>query len=88
MGTEKIEDVSTEKLLRRKKFFGWILRIYLIVILLFLVAIMLDITQNEFDSTIVIIGGVTTSQIWLPLLMVHRINMELERRGDTTGTSR
>jgi uncharacterized membrane protein YhaH (DUF805 family) len=82
MVKEKIEDVSTKKLLRRKKFFNWILRIYLIVILVFIVAIMLDITQNEFDSTILIIGGVCTSQIWLPLLMISKINKELESRGD------
>ena len=82
MVKEKIEDISTKKLLRRKKFFNWILRIYLIVILVFIVAIMLDITQNEFDSTILIIGGVCTSQIWLPLLMISKINKELESRGD------
>ena len=82
MAKEKIEDVSTEKLLRRKKFFTWILRIYLVVILVFVVAIIFEITQNEFDSTILIIGGVTTSQIWLPLLMISMINKELERRGD------
>ena len=88
MAKENIEDVSTDKLLRRKKFFAWILRVYLIVILVFTVAIILAITQNEFDSTIVIIGGVTTSQIWLPLLMIHKINKELERRGDTTVTTK
>ena len=82
MAKEKIEDVSTDKLLRRKKFFAWILSIYLIVILVFIVAILFDITQNEFDSTIVIIGGATTSQIWLPLLMIIKIKKELERRGD------
>jgi len=81
MATERIEDVSTDKLLRRKKFFTWILRVYLIVILVFIVAIMLDITQNEFDSTILIIGAVCTSQIWLPLLMISKIRKELERRG-------
>ena len=81
MATEKIEDVSTEKLIRRKKFFSRILGVYLIVILAFVVAIMLDITQNEFDSTILIIGGVCTSQIWLPLLMISKIRKELERRG-------
>jgi hypothetical protein len=59
-----------------------ILGIYLIVILVFIVAIMLDITQNEFDGTILIIGGVTTSQIWLPLHRIHKISEELERRGD------
>ena len=41
MAKENIEDVSTDKLLRRKKFFVWILRIYLIVILVFTVAIIL-----------------------------------------------
>ena len=82
MAKENIEDISFEKLLRRKRFFTWILRIYLLVILVFIVAIMLDITQNEFDSTILIIGGVCTSQIWLPVLMISRINKELERRGD------
>jgi hypothetical protein len=42
---------------------------------------MLDITQNEFDSTILIVGGVCTSQIWLPLLVISKIRKELERRG-------
>jgi len=82
MATEKIEDVSTEKLLKRKKFFTWILRIYLIVILVFIVAIILEIIQNEFDSTILIIGGVCISQIWLPPLMISKIKKELERRGE------
>jgi hypothetical protein len=43
---------------------------------------MLDITQNEFDSTILIIAGVCTSQIWLPVLMIGKIKKELDRRGD------
>ena len=89
MAKEKIEDVSTDKLLlRRKKFFAWILSIYLIVILVFIVAILFDITQNEFDSTIVSIGGATTSQIWLPLLMIIKIKKELERRGDNQMTKK
>ena len=81
MATEKIEDVSTDKLLKRKKFFAWILRIYLIVILVFLVAIILEIIQDEFESTTLIIAGVCTSQIWLPILMLGKIKKELERRG-------
>lgn len=82
MVKEKIEDVSTELLLRRKKFFTWFLRIYVIVILVFIVAIILDLAQDEFDSSIVIIGGVCTSQIWLPVMMITKIKKELERRGD------
>jgi hypothetical protein len=82
MEKEKIEDVSTAKLVKRKKFFTWILRVYLIVILVFLLAIILEITQDEFDSTTLIIAGVCTSQIWLPLMMLGKIKKELERRGD------
>ena len=81
MAKERIEDVSTEKLLKRKKFFAWILRIYLLVILIFLVAIVLEITQNEFESTTLIIAAVCTSQIWLPVMMVSKIKKELESRG-------
>lgn len=81
MAPERIEDVSTEKPVRKKKFFTRISGIYLTVILVFVVAIMLDITQIEFDSTILIIGGVCISLIWLPLLMISKIRKELERRG-------
>lgn len=81
MRQENIEEISTEKLLKRKKFFAWIMRVYLIVILVFLVAIILEVTQDDFDSTTLIIAGVCTSQIWLPVMMLSKINKELERRG-------
>lgn len=82
MAKERIEDVSTEKLLKRKKFFSWILRIYLVVILVFLAAILLEISQNEFESSTFIIAAVCTSQIWLPVMMISKIKKELESRGE------
>lgn len=82
MAKEKIEDVSTEKLLKRKKFFTWILGVYLGVILVFIVLIIHAITQDKFDSTVLVSVIVIAAMIWLPLFVLNSIKKELERRGD------
>jgi tellurite resistance protein TehA-like permease len=83
MAKEKIEDVSTEKLLKRKKFFFITTGICIGIILVFIALIVYDlindgkVEKTSFYGLIPIVGI-----IWLPVFAIRAINAELERRED------
>ena len=82
MAKEKLEDVSTESLLKRKKFFTWILGVYIGLILVFIALVIYGKTQDKFESPTLIFGAVTASMVWLPIFIINSINKELKRRED------
>ena len=86
MPQEKIEDVSTEKLLKRKKFFQFISRVHLGVLIVFTTLIVADLIKSEGTERSTLLGGfVTLSTVWIHFFIINRINTELKRRKDTAG---
>jgi len=89
MTREKIEDVSTEKLLKRKKFWFVILAIYLGLILAYIAFFIYDLAdggqldKSLYSGLIAIVGT-----IWLPIVGLKAIKDELKRRDDNHMTEK
>ena len=83
MARKKIEDVSTEKLLKRKKFWFVIIGIYIGLILVYLAFFIYDLAdggqldKSLYSGFIAIVGT-----IWLPYVGLKAIKAELKRRND------
>jgi hypothetical protein len=81
MAKEKIEDISTEKLIKRRKFFDFLFRVYLGIAVVVVFLIFFDLIKGrEMDNTTLIAGLVILLNFWYPLLMVRKIKAELTRR--------
>ena len=82
MTKEKIEDVATDILLKRKKSLSLILGIALGLFLVFIALIIYDLTQDEFGSS-ALFGAIATSSMSLSFwLLLKKIDKELKRRED------
>ena len=84
---KKIEDISTEKLLKRKKLAIWLLWVMLIAILITVAASVYDyFTEEEFSITPFLgsISGCAAASIAL-FAGLRKTREELERRKDTQG---
>ena len=83
MAKEKIEDVSKEKLMKRKKFFNVIKGIYLGLILFYIAFFIYDIIDGgQFDKSLYYGLVAIIGTIWIPLYALKGINTELKRRAD------
>ena len=83
MAQEKIEDVSTEKLIKRRKFFFIIAGIFVGVLLAFIGLMIYDyIKEGEIEKSTLFSGLTTLACFWIPLFIINRINIELKRRKD------
>ena len=81
MAQENIEDVSTEILLKRKKFITFLVGIFIGVLLTWIGLIIYDFIKNGETSKSTILGGLgTLAFFWLPLYMLKKVNDELKRR--------
>ena len=81
MATEKIEDVSTEVLLKRKKFIIFLAGIFIGIGLIMIVFIIYDLFQDKEMSRSTISGAIVSlTGFWLPLFMLGKVNRELKRR--------
>ena len=83
MAKEKIEDVSTEVLIRRKRFIRVLLGIFIGVTAVWVGLIIYDlITDGQIQQTT--IYGVLPSLccIWIPIMMLGKVNAELRKRDD------
>ena len=81
----KIEDLSTEKLLKRKKLAIWLLWVMVIAILITVAASVYDyFTEEEFSITPFLgsISGCTAASIAL-FAGLKKIREELDRRKDS-----
>lgn len=83
MAKEKIEDVSTEKLLRRRKVFSFLQGLYLGIAVVVVTLTFFDLIKGrEFDTNLAVLGVIILSSIWLPWMILRRIRVELKRRAD------
>ena len=83
MATEKIEDVSTEILQKRKKFATFLLGLFIGIIIVWLGLIIYDFIKNGETSNSTIFGGLgSLACSWIPLYILNKINTELKRRRD------
>ena len=83
MAQEKIEDVSNEILLKRKKFITFLVGIYIGVLVVWIGLIIYDIIKNGEISKSAILGGTgALATFWIPLLMFKKVNDEFKRRAD------
>ena len=81
MAKAKIEDVSTDKLVKRRNFFDFLFRLYLGIAVVVVGLIFFDfIKGREFDNSTLIAGIVILTNFWVPLLINRRIKAELIRR--------
>ena len=82
MAKEKVEDLSTEKLLKRKKFFTLIGGIYLGIVLVFIGLIIYDLIDNGSVERTTLTSAIPIfATIWIPVIFLREINTELKRRG-------
>jgi hypothetical protein len=83
MATERIEDVSTEKLLKRKKFIVFLIGLFIGIIIVWLGLIAWDLIKKGSVELRTLSGMVAPlAIIWLPFFMLSRVNAELKRRGE------
>ena len=82
MAKEKIEDLSMEVLLKRKKFFTFIAGIFIGVMLVWIALIIYGLIEEGAIESINYGGIATLACIWIPLYMLNKINAELRRRAD------
>ena len=85
MARKKIEDVSTEKLLKRKKLATWLLWIMLFAVLITVAASIYDyFTEEEFNITPFLgsISGCAAASITL-FAGLKKVREELDRRKDS-----
>ena len=81
MAKERIEDVSTVVLLKRKKFFIFIAGIFVGVMLVWIALIIYGFIKEGASMKSINYGGLASlAGIWLPLIMIKRINTELQQR--------
>lgn len=89
MAKKKIEDVSTEKLLKRKKFFFVIRGIYIGLILVYIAFFIYDLIDGgQFDKSLYYGLVAIIGTIWIPLLALKEINAEQKRRNDKQVTKK
>mgnify|MGYP001292084674 CR=1 FL=1 len=87
MATEKIKDVSTEKLKKRKKFVLVLLGLFIGVAIVWIGLILWDLIAGNKIETSTYSGLVAPlAMIWLPIFMLNKVNKELDRRKDIEGT--
>ena len=81
MATEKLEDVSTDKLERRKRLMGGLIGVFIGVILIWITLIVIDLVQGR-GIQIQNISGLLApvGMIWIPVFMLKKLNAELDRR--------
>jgi drug/metabolite transporter (DMT)-like permease len=79
---KKIEDVSTEKLLKRKKLAIWLLWLLLFAVLITIAASIYDyLTEDEFNLTTFLASISACSAAAITLFAgLKKANQELERR--------
>jgi len=82
MAKENSKNVSTEILLKRKKFFTFIFGVYLGLISVFVALIIYSIIQDKLDTTLILSGAAISSMVWLPLYILSKINKELATRNN------
>ena len=83
MAKEKIEDVSTEVLIKRKRFIRFLLGIFIGVTAVWIVLITYDlITDGQIKQTTIYGLLPTLCCIWIPFMMLSKVNAELKRRED------
>jgi len=81
MAREKIEDLSTEKLLKRKSLFTFVQGIYIGIFIVFLGFIIYSSIKNgNLDTSDIFSGIPIIGTIWIPIIFLREINVELKRR--------
>ncbi|MFC2090841.1 hypothetical protein ACFLT1_08695 [Bacteroidota bacterium] len=88
MATERIDDISTEKLKKRKKFILVLVGIFIGVAIVWIGLICWDLIADKKIEAATITGLVAPlAMIWLPIFMLIKVNKELERRRDKEKTN-
>ena len=83
MAKEKIEDVSTGVLLKRKKFFFVLAGIFIGLLLVYIVFSIYDLSRGEgLKKTTLYSAIIPFAGAWIPFFAIIRINTELKRRGE------
>ena len=87
MAKKRIEDVSSEKLMKHKKFFLVIQGIYIGLILVYIAFFIYDIIDSgQFDKSLLYGLVAIIGTIWIPMVALKAIKNELSRRGDSQVT--
>ncbi len=83
MAKEKIEDVSTEKLLKRKKLFIICFGVYIGIFLVISALILYDLIKDGQIEKSTLSGAIPIfATMWIPILFLRETNKELKRRGE------
>lgn len=81
MAQEKIEDVGTDILLKRKKFITFLVGVFIGIGLVMAVLIIYDLAQDKEIARTTLSGAVASlCCFWIPLFMLGKVNNELKRR--------
>ena len=81
MAIEKIEDVSTEVLLKRRRFIKFLVGIFVAVTVIWIGLIIYDlVVEGEIKSSSLTGLVPSLACIWIPLFMLSRVNSEINRR--------
>ena len=81
MAIKKIEEVDAAVLNRRKRLMNALIAVFIGVILIWIVLLILDITEDR-EIELFNISGIMApiAMIWIPILNLKKINKELRRR--------
>lgn len=83
MSAEKIEDLSIEQLLKRKRFLTFLAGIFIGILLVWIALIVYNFIKEDSGLKSINYGGLATiAGIWLPFYMLGKVNAELKRRKD------
>ena len=83
MARRKIEDVSTDKPLKQKKFFNIIKGIYIGIFIVYLgIVIYGFVKDGNLERSDLTSGILILSTSWIPIWALKEIKVELERRED------
>jgi hypothetical protein len=78
---KKIEDISTVKLLKQRKFFILIKGIYIGIFLAYLAIMIYGFVRNgKLDRSSLTSGILILATFWIPIWALKEIKAELERR--------
>jgi hypothetical protein len=83
MAKEKIEDVSTPELIKRKRFIKFLVGIFIGVTIVWIGLIIYDyFADGQIRETSIYGLLPTLCCIWIPLMMLGKVKSELGRRDD------
>jgi len=83
MAKEKVEDVSTNVLIKRKRFIKFLVGIFIGVTIVWIGLIIYDyFTDGQIKETNIYGLLPTLCCIWIPLMMLGKVKSELRRRED------